>query len=237
MSGSLCVIPARGGSERLPGKNIKLMAGKPMIAWTIECARACGLFPEVYVSTDDLEIARIAREHGALTPVALPAELARPDQASMGACAFMHGHLRSQGRGPWEYLFCLQPTSPLRAPEDILAAEAKMRGGDFEHVASCTPIDPHYHHWAMKEEGGYLSPVFGPEYQVDRLYLPEVLRPNGAVKVMRTEFAGVHETFFDSRKVGAVKMPEERSVHVAFGIDFALAELLLTRRERKSDAA
>jgi len=237
VNGSLCVIPARGGSERLPGKNIKLMAGKPMIAWTIECARSCGLFSAVYVSTDDEEIAKAAREYGALTPAPLPAEIARPDQASMRACVFMHEYLRSQGHGPWEFLFCLQPTSPLRAPEDILAAEEKMRTGDYEHVVSCTAIDPHYHHWAMKEAGGYLSPVFGPEYQVDRLYLPEVLRPNGAVKVMRTGFAGVHETFFDSRKVGAVKMPEERSVHVAHEIDFALAELLLTRRERKRDAA
>lgn len=229
---SLCVIPARGGSERLPGKNIRLLAGKPMIAHTILCAQASGLFERVYVSTDSPEIADVAREYGALIPHMLPAPLAAPDQASMGACVYLLEKLGQDGLGGWDFLFCLQPTSPLRSPQDIKAVMQAMETGDFEHVISCTPIDPHYHHWAMEEEKGFLKPVFGPEYQVDRIYLPQALRPNGAVKAMRTELAGKHETFFDSQKVGFTLMEEERSVHVAFELDFLLAEILLEKANK-----
>lgn len=230
MSRFLCVVPARGGSERLRGKNLLPLAGKPMIAYTIEAARECGLFDAVYVSTDSPEIAAQARSFGAQTPEPLPAERARPDQASMGACTWLHDRLKERGLGPWEWLFCLQPSSPLRTAEDLRAAAALVDEGRFEHVVSVTPIDPHYHHWAMRDREGFLEPVFGPEYQVDRQYLPEALRPNGAIKAMRTDLVGLHETFFDSRRVGYLRMPEERSVHVAFETDFLLAEALLRRR-------
>jgi len=226
----LCVLPARGGSERLPGKNIRLLCGKPMIAYTIECARTSGVFDEIYVSTDSQEIAEAARAFGASAPTMLPARFALPDQASMGACAYMHDWLQNHGMGKWDYLFCLQPTSPLRQVQDIIAAKEIAEAGDLEHVVSCTPIDPHYHHWAMREQDGLLQPVFGPEYHVDRKYLPEALRPNGAIKIMRTDLIKKHETFFDSNKVGFIKMPEERSVHVAFETDFLLAEVLLKAR-------
>lgn len=227
---ALCVIPARGGSERLPGKNTRMMNGKPMIAYTIECALATGLFSNVYVSTDSPEIAAVAREYGALTPAVLPAEIAEPDQASMTACTFMYKYLREHDQADCRYLFCLQPTSPLRAPEDIVNALEKITEGGYEHVASCTPIDPHYFHWAMKAESGNIKPWFGPEFMVDRLYLPEVLRPNGAIKIMDSAFIDIHETFLDSANVGYVTMPEDRSVHVAFQSDFDIAEFLISKR-------
>lgn len=201
-----------------------------MIAYTIECARDSGIFDEIYVSTDSKEIAQIATAYGARVPAALPPNLALPDQASMGACAYMHDWLRTQGAAPWDYLFCLQPTSPLRQVQDIIAAKEIAETGDLEHVVSCTPIDPHFHHWAMREQDGLLQPIFGPEYHVDRKYLPEALRPNGAIKIMRTDLIKKHETFFDSNNVGFIKMPEERSVHVAFEADFLLAEVLLKAR-------
>lgn len=202
-----------------------------MIAYTIECALASGIFDEVYVSTDSQEIAETSKKYGASVPTMLPSGLAQANKASMGACTYMHDWLRDHGLSPWDYLFCLQPTSPLRAVQDIIAAKEVLAAENLEHVVSCTPIDPHYHHWALREENGLLSPVFGPEYHVAREYLPEALRPNGAIKVMQTNLIEKQGSFFDSKSVGLVRMPEERSVHVAFETDFLLAEALLAARQ------
>lgn len=229
MKKQLCVIPARGGSQRLTGKNIKNLCGKPMIAWTIECAKKTGLFDHIYVSTDSEKIAEIANDYGAKTPVMLPPEIAAPDQASMSACIFMYEFLKKEYEVNWQYLFCLQPTSPLRTGKDIVSALETIEIGGYEHVVSCTPIDPHFFHWAMKQKKDKLSMWFGQEFNTDRINLPDVLRPNGAVKVMHTDCIGRHETFLDSDNVGAIMIPDERSVHIAYEIDFLLAEIMLNR--------
>src|SRR5271166_4823261 len=121
----LCAIPARGGSKRLPGKNLRALAGKPLIAHTIEVARQSGLFENVYVCTDDKEIADVAREFGASVPILTPAELCGDLVASHIPCQHLAAHLSGQGRSA-DALVCLQPTSPLRNVEDLRAAVKKF---------------------------------------------------------------------------------------------------------------
>ena len=108
----VAVIPARGGSKRIPRKNIRLFHGRPMLAWTIAAARASNLFDRIVVSTDDQEIARVANEHGAETPFMRPAELADDHTTTLAVIRHAIGALG----GGADYVCCLYATAPLLRP-------------------------------------------------------------------------------------------------------------------------
>lgn len=115
----LGLVLARGGSKRLPGKNLRPLAGKPLVAWSIEQARACGAILDVVVSTDDAAIAEVARQHGARVPFLRPPALA--DDSSTSADAALHAldWLRTQEARHFDAVVLLEPTSPLRASTDL----------------------------------------------------------------------------------------------------------------------
>ncbi len=114
----LGLIPARGGSKRLPGKNIRQLLGKPMIAWTIEQALKSTLVDKVVVSTDDEAIAQVSRQFGARVPFIRPKELALDNALSVDVAIHALDFLRKHGE-QYDYLALLEPTSPLRKPGDI----------------------------------------------------------------------------------------------------------------------
>jgi CMP-N-acetylneuraminic acid synthetase len=115
----LGLILARGGSKRLPGKNIRPLAGKPLIAWSIEAARACAAISDVVVSTDDEGIAEVARQHGARVPFLRPAALAGDTSTSADAALHALAFLREQEGRTFDAVILLEPTSPLRASSDL----------------------------------------------------------------------------------------------------------------------
>ena len=116
MSGiKLAVIPARGGSKRIPRKNIKDFCGKPMIAWSIEAARASGCFDHIVVSTDDEEIADVARNHNAEVPFKRPESLADDHTATAPVIAHAIEWYRQQGKDPAE-VCCIYATAPFISP-------------------------------------------------------------------------------------------------------------------------
>lgn len=216
-----CAIPARGGSERLPRKNLALLAGRPLIEHTIASALGTGRFSEVFVCTEDEEIASIATAAGACVPALVPGDLTGPLVASHVPCQWLHDELGSAA----ELLACLQPSSPLRTAEDISAGLDRFERGDVEFVVSVTPIDPHYFHWALHDDDGWRM-FFGDDYLVERPLLPPVHRPNGAVKLARIGALRERGSFFGS-PLGVVAMPEERSVHVATAFDLLVCEAVL----------
>jgi len=114
----LALIPARGGSKGLPGKNIKPLLGKPLIAWTIEQAKASKYVDRVVVSTDDDEIAEVAIRYGAEVPFLRPKELARDDSPTIDAILHALDFFSDKGER-FDLLALLEPTSPLRDSEDI----------------------------------------------------------------------------------------------------------------------
>jgi pseudaminic acid cytidylyltransferase len=118
---NIAVIPARGGSKRIPRKNIRAFAGRPMIAWAIEAARASNLFAHIVVSTDDEEIAAIARSHGAETPFMRPRDLADDHTATVPVISHAVEYCMKLG---WqiEYVCCIYPGSPLLQASDLVAA-------------------------------------------------------------------------------------------------------------------
>lgn len=230
----LLAIPARGGSKRLPRKNVRPLAGKPMLAWTVEAARASELAPDVWVCTEDDEIARVAEAAGARVH-RIPAEMAGDEVSSTVPCLDLHARLRAEGApggGDDGLLMNLQPTSPLRHAGDLRRAVARLLETRADFLVSVTSVDPHYFHWAMTNEGGGDTAwrmFFGDRFLVERPRLPPIHRPNGAIKLGRVRALRALGHFFGP-SLAVLDMPEERSIHVATDFDFACAESLAGRR-------
>jgi CMP-N-acetylneuraminic acid synthetase len=222
----LCVIPARIGSKRLPRKNIMALHGQPMLAYTIEAAFDSGLFEQVIVSTEDEEIAHVARQFGAAAHQR-PEELAGDLVSATDVCLQVADVLEAGGRR-FESLVCLQPSSPLRHGEDIRTAWERYVAADADYLVSVTSVDPHYFHWAVHETDQGWGMYFGEQFLMERPLLPPVYRPNGAIKIGRIELLRKTRNFFgEGLEVSFI--PEERSVHVAEKFDFDLAHHLLAR--------
>ena len=223
----ICTIPARGGSKRLPRKNVRALAGKPLIAYSIEAALATGLFRHVYVCTEDEQIAWIAQQFGATVPELVPEELCGDLVASHLPCQYVARRLPADEKPT--SLLCLQPSSPLRSAQDIRDAVAKFSEGEFDFVVSVTPVDPHDFHWAVVPgENNYWKMFFGTQYLMERPLLPPVYRPNGSIKIARLTALAETGNFF-GEKLGVIETPAERSVHVAVEFDLALCETILRK--------
>jgi CMP-N-acetylneuraminic acid synthetase len=224
----LCVIPARRGSKRLPLKNILPLAGKPMLAYSVEAALESGLFDQVFVSTEDEEIGTIAKRYGAVVHQR-PLELAYDLVSVTDVCINVYQARQAAG-DTYDAIVCLQPSSPLRTAEDICGAWEQFVTSGADFLVSVTPIDPHYFHWAVHPTGDWWGMVFGDKYIMERPLLPLVYRPNGSIKIGRVDTLLKQRNFFGPR-LFVYETPEERSVHVATQFDFDVAEHLLRKRE------
>ena len=233
MSNNLyCVIPARGGSKRLPKKNILEMANKPMIAYSIEAAQKVKGIDTVYVATDNEEIADISKQFGAKVPFLMPDELCDDKVPSHKPGQHLIESI-SSAADPEGTLLLLQPTSPLRIPSDIKSGLDTHVEENGNFTLSVTHIDPHYFHWAMKEgDDGNWQMHFGDKYLDERPLLPDRYRPNGSIKIANLPALREEGNFF-GENCNAFETPRRRSIHVGTQFEFDLAESLLERRESK----
>lgn len=158
----IAIIPARGGSKRIPRKNIKNFCGKPMIAYAIEAAIGCGLFDHVIVSTDDQEIARVAREYGAEIPFMRPAELAGDHTATVPVVAHAIETCRKQG---WSARLacCIYPAVPLIQAQDLHDAYALLEQGNAEYAFTIAPFPSAIQRALRRLPDGNVR-AFNPEY-------------------------------------------------------------------------
>jgi CMP-N-acetylneuraminic acid synthetase len=222
---TIAVIPARRGSKRLALKNLQLVAGKPLLAYSIEAALAADFNP-VYVATEDQEIADIAIKYGATVPKLVPATMTDDLNPSWEPCVYLADELAKEGL-TFTNLLCLQPSSVLRNADDISAGMKVFATGEYDYVVSVTPIDPHYFHWAVVPgENNKWGMYFGKQFLKDRHQLPPVFRPNGAIKIANIEKLRVDKNFFGAN-LGVSSMPEERSLHVITAADLKIAEALM----------
>ena len=227
MLNSLCVIPARSGSKGLVNKNVLDLCGKPVLAYTIEACRKSGVFRKIYVATDSEEYADIARKHGAEVPFLEPKDMANDIVSSTDPVIYFYNQLKSSA----ELMWCMQPTSPLRNADDIVNAYKILESDKkCEYVLGTTIVDPHYFHWALQDkENGMSELFFGKEILVDRSELKDIVyRPNGAIKVGRTESVLKTRNYFGDN-IRRVEMPEERSIHIRSILDYNLCKLLLSK--------
>lgn len=226
----LAVIPSRGGSKGLPGKNIKPLAGVPLIAWTIRAAQAARTITRIVVSTDSPEIAAVATAHGAEVPFLRPAELATDEAPASAAYLHLAAELERRGEGPVPAFAILQPTSPLRTAADIDAAVELFQRRDAQAVISVSAT-PHPASWLRRiDEQGVLRPFLeGPLANAHRQQCPPTWLPNGAVFVIDRAFLQATGSYYGERTF-AYEMPVERAVDIDTAEDFAWAEFRMTRQ-------
>jgi pseudaminic acid cytidylyltransferase len=158
----IAVIPARGGSKRIPRKNIKNFNGKPMIAWSIEAAKESGLFEKIIVSTDDEEIAEIASEWGAEVPFLRPAELSDDFVATTEVIAHATQWAIDQ-KFDLESVCCIYATAPFIKVEDLKRAREALDSGDWDYAFAVTDFAaPIFRAFKETEQGGL--EMFFPEH-------------------------------------------------------------------------
>ena len=222
----LAVIPARGGSKGLRRKNVLPLAGRPMLSYTIRCAIKSGIFDEIIVVSDSDEILTVgmAEDAGAMRE---PDEMAGDHVSSTVPVLWVEEQLEQT----FDYVWNLQPTSPLRVPDDIrAAADVLAATPEADFLASVTPIDPHYFHWALKTDDEGFSALWFPDFLVDRSLLPPVDRPNGAIKVGRPARLREAGSVFNPGLV-TVEIEDHRSIHVRSSWDMELAEFVVQKYE------
>jgi CMP-N,N'-diacetyllegionaminic acid synthase len=188
--GVLALIPARGGSKSIPRKNLLRLAGKPLVAYSIEQALASGFVTRTIVSTDDEEIASVARAHGAEVPFMRPAEFAQDDSTDLDVFRHALATLRDREGYTCECVVHLRPTGPVRRVAVIdEAIELMLRRTDADSLRSVTwPAHTPYKMWRISD--GYLTPLLAVEgvaepHSQPRQRLPEVFWQNGYVDIVR----------------------------------------------------
>lgn len=223
------LITARGGSKGLPGKNIRYVAGKPLIAWTIEAARRAQGLSRVLLSTDDSEIARVGAEWGAEVPFLRPAEFAQDTSSHISVVNHALDWLNAHGGEP-ELLCLLQPTSPLRLASDIDAAIQLAADRAADAVIGVARMEHHpYLARQLQPDGTLVELVRTDIKYLRRQDLPPAYIINGAIYINRTTSLRKEQTLFPPGALGYV-MPPERSVDVDTALDLVVVEHLLQQR-------
>lgn len=222
---TLYLIPARGGSKGIPGKNIKDFCGLPLICHSIKHARAFADDEMICVSTDSEEIKRVAEEYGLKVPFMRPSELASDTSGSREVMLHAIDYYESRGI-EIERLVLLQPTSPLRREEDIEACLSLYRP-DIDMVVSVkeAATNPYYNAFEVGEDG-YLHISKGPGTYTRRQDVPKVWEYNGAVYVINPKsLKAMPMGMFPHRQM--YEMPAERSVDLDTPTDWLIAESIV----------
>lgn len=219
-------IFARGGSKGLPGKNIKPLAGKPLLAYSIEVAKLLPEISHVFVSTDDDEIAHIANKYGAMV-INRPIELAQDDTPEW--LAWRHAiHWVKEHYGDFDDFVSLPATSPLRTVDDIQAAISKRRENGADICISVTPASrsPYYNMVKVNSTGEVELVIPSSSTVQRRQDAPTVFDITTVVYATTPRFVLEHYDLF-SGKVVAIEVPKHRAVDIDDIHDFRLAEVLL----------
>ena len=223
----LAVIPARAGSQRLARKNLLPLAGKPLVQWAIEVAVQTELFDRIVVSTEDAEIADVARALGPFVPFMRSKELAgdrvRVDQVTLGVL----DQLEANGEA-YSSVCILLPTCPLRAAADVKAAYEVFYERNEPNVMSVVEFE-HTPFWARGlTKEGLVEPHFPEFIDTRRQDLPAAYRPNGAIHILDVGWLRAKRSYLARPIIGFV-MSRERSIDIDTVDDLAEAELMLAR--------
>ncbi len=215
------VIPARGGSKGVPGKNIREIGGKLLISWTIDAAKSACCVDRVILTSDDADIIRVAKECGWEVPFVRAARLAQDDTTTIEVV------LDALERCPgYDWVFLLQPTSPLRSADDIdEAAECCLRHDAPACISVCRAQKSPYWMYTMHADG-QLEPLL-PNFQfTQRQDLPPVYLCNGAIYLARTEWLRQHKKFISQSAV-SYEMPVQCSIDIDSESDFQQLKIFL----------
>lgn len=220
----LAIIPARGGSKGVPRKNIHELAGKPLIAWTIEEAKKSKYIDRLILSSEDDEIIEVAKKYGCEVPFKRPIELAQDD--TLGIDPVLHAIEQCPG---YDYVVVLQPTSPLRTVEDIDGCIEKLISSGVDFCVSVTEPEKSPY-WMYTLENNQMAPLLPQETLIARRQdLPKCYSLNGAIYVARIN-SFIEEKSFITTNTMAYVMSQERSFDIDTIVDFKICEYLIEEK-------
>ena len=225
----LALIPARGGSKRLPGKNSRMMGGQPLIAWSIDVAKEIPDICDILVSTDDSAIVEIACNEGAMAPWLRPVELATDMTPSVDVC--LHAlNWYENVNGKVDGLLLLQPTSPFRSLDSVLRGIELFRTHRQRPVIGVSPAKAHPM-WSFKIEEGTLRPfIQGADPQIRSQDLPAAYAVNGGFYLITPDkFRKLQSFYSDDMQPLVMNRPEE-DIDIDTERDWELAEAILKSR-------
>ena len=229
---TVAIIPARGGSKGVPRKNIRLLHGRPLLAYTAEAARAARRLSGVVLSTDDAEIADVGRACGLDVPFVRPAELARDDTPMLPVVQHAVAFLESRGER-FDAVCLLQPTNPMRRAEDVDACVDLLESSGADSVFTVLPVPPEYNpHWvyfrgadaSLRLSTGEATPISR------RQALPDAYHREGGVYVTRRDVLMEGNSLYGARACGHLVDPA-RSVNIDLPEDWLRAESLLAEAQ------
>ena len=231
----LGIITARGGSKGVPGKNLKLLAGKPLLAYTIDAARSCAALDRVILSTEDEVIAAAGRSLGCEVPFTRPAELSRDDTPHLPVIQHAAAWMRDHENYAFDAVMILQPTSPLRTSADIGAVVALLESTGADSVLSVSEVPAHSHPLRTLRLNALDEAVlFATGEPVrKRINRRQDMQPawvmNGAIYACLTALLFGPEPSLYGDRVVAYRMPHDRSISIDDMDDWAAAERLLAQ--------
>lgn len=230
MGPTLAIIPARGGSKGIPGKNLRTLAGRPLLAYTVEVALACPLLDRVVLSTDAPDIAEAGRRMGVEVPFMRPAELAEDDTPMVPVLEHAVTWLEERGWRP-ELIVLLQPTAPLRTSRHIADAVTLLRTAKCDAVASVVELPLHVSpDYVMRIKQGRLVPFLDGVHRLTRRQQarPAVVRDGTVYAVWRDVLMETHSLYGSDCRPLVISQGE--SVTLDTPEDWEVAELRLARR-------
>ena len=226
----LAIIPARGGSKRIPKKNIKKLNGKHIIIYTIEAALQSKYQMRIIVTTDDKETARISKEHGAEVPFIRPKNLAQDETATLPVLQHTINYLRNKANYYPEIIVLLQPTSPFRQAKHIDEAFDLFLNNEVDSIVSLCEAD-YSPYWLRRiDKYGRVFPLLECKQKYKRIQdEPKVYRLNGAIYITKVDIIMKSNKLLGSNTMAYI-MKKEYSIDIDTDLDFKLAQLILKEK-------
>lgn len=228
----LCVIPVRGGSKGVPRKNVRKVAGRPLVVWTIEQALAAEAKLDVLVSTDDPEIARVAEDAGADVPFMRPPELAQDETPTEPVIRHAIDYRTAQGQRP-DAVMLLQATSPVRQPDTLDRAVTQFVESGVDSMVGVVPVAPFI--WELSDPPRAAYPVEARPRRQDMGPTDKRYRETGSLYVTRPEIYERHDNRLGGN-IGLFIMAEEEGVDIDTLQDLELADRYLLKQAAERDA-
>jgi len=225
----LALIAARGGSKRLPGKNIRLLGGKPLIAWSIQVAQRIDAIGDILVSTDSQSIGDVARQAGALVPWLRPAALATDEASSLDVCLHAIDWYENEN-GAVDGLLLLQPTSPFRRRDTLLRGIEQFQSGGHRPVIGVSPARSHPL-WCFRVQGQTMLPfIDGAGLQMRSQDLPAAYAINGAFYLAEPRQLRERRSFYGPDMAPLIMQQPGESLDIDTEWDWRMAEAMLSVR-------
>ena len=230
---NLALIPARGGSKRLPGKNIRMLNGRPLIEYTIDVGLSFAEDTYTLVSTDCEKIRDVAVRAGANVPFLRPSSLSGDDTGDRPVMIQALEWLKYNEGLEFENVIYMRPTTPFKSREMVLQALSKLKNSEFDSIRSVTVCEGvHHPYWMWSSDADCLRP-FIPSVDIKKYYqsqlLPHCLRLNGVVDITRVNTVENYENIYGN-SIGYLEIPDVDSMDIDTELEFEWCEFLMKRR-------